>query len=186
MLLGTLHIVAHGLDRTVVCSDSRGHSPENGPFDEDFQKLFKAGRRTICATSGLLTLPPDVYVSTLIGKLCNEQSSQDAPERLLYAIRDEMKWRLNAAFANHPLPDIRSIFSAFSIRRKPGRQPGGKLDFWELDFAIKNRADGTRSINEPTIVGRFNDEYTKGPFGLFHRPIGSQRFRANSQCGRLE
>src|SRR5580700_4828576 len=100
MIFGTLHIIAQGTDRIIVCSDSRGHSPESGPSNEDFQKSFKSGHWTICGISGLLTLPPDIYMSTLVGKLCGEQSLQDAPENLLRAIGEEMQGRLNAAFAD--------------------------------------------------------------------------------------
>ena len=143
---GTLHLVLGGKKRVVVCSDSRGHS-KNGPSTENFQKLFQAGRRTLCGTHGVLMLAPDIYVSDRISRFCNDKKYQDSPQQILAAIRDDMRDPLFDLFNAHPLPDGPSVFGALAISRKRT----GELSFWKLDFPIVEKAPKVRSIAEPTI-----------------------------------
>lgn len=156
---GTLHLVFCGKRRVVVCSDSRGHSDEAGPSPEIFTKLFGAGKRTLCGMSGVLTLPPDVYVSSGVARLCSGSEFRDSPRDLLRAIRDDMREPLTAAFSENPLPDLPTIFSAFSVRR----QRSGEVAFWDLDFPIKKTPNGDRSLGEPTLISRIEGIPT-GPF----------------------
>lgn len=172
---GTLHIALCGRSRIIVASDSRGHSPDTGPFGDDFQKLFKAGRRTLCTTSGLLTLPPDlhapVYVSTLIGALCVDDALQDSPKDLLRGIGAALRGRISALFARQAPPDMASIFSAFSVHRSSS----GVINFWELDFPVLMSVAGTRIIGEPKITQKFKN-YSGRPFAYYSGneiPVGS-------------
>lgn len=147
LISSTLHLVLSGQRQTVVCSDSRGHGEDNTVNTDDFEKLFCAGDRTACCMSGILFLPPapGVRASFQIASLCGEDRFRDAPRKLLTAVRDSVREGLSSMFAYHPLPDLPSIFTVFTISRKPTNE----VDILELDFPIMNGSG--RRIGDPTI-----------------------------------
>jgi hypothetical protein len=161
-LSGTLHLALFGKQRIIFCSDSRGHS-ESGPIDDEFQKLFQAGKRTLCATSGVLMLPPDLYVSSVIQSICGDNSFIDSPRELLYAIRDEMHGPLSMLCEANPLPDLPSIFSVISVLRVRT----GEIDLLDLDFPIVMN-DGIRMLGEPVIKSHLEGALPRGPFVYHH------------------
>jgi hypothetical protein len=149
---GTLHIALFGQQRIIVGSDSRGHS-DDGPMGDNFQKSFQAGRQTLCGTTGVLTLPPDIYVSDRVARLCAKVHLQDSPRELLYAIRADMHGPLVELFTEYPLPDdAPSVFSAFSIHRRLN----GKVDLLSLEFPIITQGTN-RLLAEPIIRPHFEN-----------------------------
>jgi hypothetical protein len=150
-VFGTLHILVNGYKRLVICSDSRGHT-DQGPSIEEFQKLFRAGKRTACCTSGLLMLPPGIHTSNLIETICSEEELWDSPRDLLCAIRDATRERITELFLDGAVPEIPSVFGAICVRRKSN----GQLDLLELDFPILTAPNGSRSFGEPTMKIRFD------------------------------
>jgi hypothetical protein len=109
--------------------------------------------------SGILFLPPapGVRASIQIGRLCGEDRFRDSPRKLLTAVRDNVRAGLESMFAHHPLPDLPSIFSAFTVSRKKTNE----VDILELDFPIVMSNSGRR-IGEPTISMKLD-----GAFGMF-------------------
>jgi|ERR1017187_2872418 hypothetical protein len=161
---GTLHIALCGRQRIVVCSDSRGHS-RSGPSGDVFNKLFQAGQRTLCATSGVLMLSPDVYVASRVARICAEVRLQDSPRELLSAIRDDMHRPLVDLFTKNPLPDdLPSVFSAFSIRRSRN----GEIDILNLDFPVVTGSDGRRLLGKPTTISQLEGLRPPGRFVYHH------------------
>jgi len=109
-------------------------------------------------------LGPGIYVSSRIQRICAEDTLRDSPRELLSAIRDDVQGALTALFAESPLPDLPSVFSALSVRRTPI----GEIDLLELDFPVVT-SDGNPLLGEPTIKAHLEGELPRGPF---HFPVG--------------
>jgi hypothetical protein len=161
LCFGTLHIAICGRDRVIVCSDSRGHS-DSGPKGDDFEKLFRAGRRTLCGIGGVLMLGPDSYVSNRIVKLCADEKLEDHPRKLLLAIASDMQGAIAELFMEHPLPDLPFAFSAFSIQRTST----GQIDLLDLEFPIVRDSAGRR-LGTPAVRTHIEGRVPPGPF-VYH------------------
>jgi hypothetical protein len=81
----------------------------------------------------------------------------------LCAIRDDLHGALTALFAENPLPDLPSAFSAFSVRRKRN----GEIDLLELNFPVIAASDGHRLLGEPEIKSHLEGVLPSGPF-VYH------------------
>lgn len=176
---GTLHLVAVGRQRAIICSDSRGYDAAPIP-DVDFRKGFQAGERTFLGIAGLLRYPasaiirrvtpndfgPWVYLADHVGEICEREDLQDSPEALLATVGQELYPSVyRQIYVHNPLPDEASgafVFSAFTF----SRNEAGVCSLRELQFPVTG-VGGGRKLGEPKFITHLERAIPFGPFLWF-------------------
>jgi hypothetical protein len=140
----SLLIAVCGRRKVIVCGDSRAVYLD-GRHRDDIQKLFQAGRYTVCGISGATHLGAAGSVPDRVSKLCAKEELRDNPVQLLDAIRADV----HALLSEIPLPpEDPIVFAAFVLRK----QQNGNLDLLELEFPIATTAKGRRTIDQPCVT----------------------------------
>lgn len=150
----SLLIALAGNNKVVVSADSRGMWADDSPAGDNFEKLFQCGRNSVCGIVGILD-----PISSRVGALCARTDLHDEPLRLLEAIRDDVQGPIAAFYLNNPAPELALAFGAIVFRR----EPGGLVDFLELEFTVAETASGSR-VQKSRAIKRHVESAKPGRF----------------------
>ncbi len=159
----SLHIIKSGRRRVVACADKIACA-ESGPPDTDQEKLFQAGRYTLCGMVGITEAAPGDSIAVRVHRLSLKDGLRDSPKRFLVALRDELHPLLTRALVEHSsrfrwlLPDTKVLFVAFCFKR----EPSGEIDLLELRFPLYE-ARGKPALGEPEIIAHIEGALPGGP-----------------------